>query len=117
MKGSGVNVQFDRHSSPHKAAPIFQVFFKKEIKRPGGQIGRRQTVEIARAGRRCVARNIIPAWLMAQQARPAKPVAVCVPYEMACMRMGVRGRARPVIEHWIDQMLERERIFTPIPDE
>jgi hypothetical protein len=55
MVGAGIDVQLGRNAGSGQASCEFEVFFEQQIESSDGDEGRRQSVEVLRARRGCVA--------------------------------------------------------------
>ena len=108
MKGARPDVELGRNPGADQARGEVDILVDEEVERAGADERRRKAGKVGRTGRRGVRRNAVLARNMAEQRRPSEMIALPVPDEFAAVRVGVAD-AGAVIDHRVDQMLERER--------
>ncbi|KAJ1684628.1 hypothetical protein LUZ63_020383 [Rhynchospora breviuscula] len=106
VERAGVDVHLGRHARAQQAAGVLQVLLDEQVDRAGREVRRRQPGEVLRARRDGVRRRVRCASRAAEQRLPAEAVVRRRPDVLAGVRLRVRQRDGPVVEHRVDEVLE-----------
>jgi len=107
-------MQLDCNSCTREAARILEVLLKEEIERPDGDIRVRQLRKVLRSRRGRVLGRIRSPAQRTQQRRPSKGVMPSRPDELASERMVLPAMPGAIVDHWLNEVLERNLDLAPI---
>ena len=107
-------MQFGRHAGIQKATRIFYVLIRKQIDRPDADKGGRQAAKVSRTRRHGVLRNAGATRILSKERPPAETVCLFIPHIGANVWRHPPRRACPVVEHRINQHLEKDGTFAAI---